>query len=322
LEQLKIAGQRPQTLVWSKLFEYRLIVLMALLIVLMTAMTDGTFLQWGNIRNLLSQSAIVGILTIAQCLVILTGGIDLSVGAIMAAASLAYVIQQDIGLMLSILLAVAVGALFGAFNGFFVTRIKLTPFIVTLATMEIARGLSSTAVRGEPIFNIRSEFLTFGSMRPLGIPLQVYVWIVLVLATWFLLHRTTWGKAVYATGGNERAAKLSGIDTRRTKMSVYVYAGLLCAIAGILFTSRLAIGEPSAGDSYNLDSIAAVVIGGVALSGGEGKLSHAMIGVLIFAMLNNFMNLLGVSPFYQQALKGIIIILAIYVNIRKQGSRH
>lgn len=301
------------------LIEQRLIVITLLLVVIMTILTDGAFLQPANLSNLLSQSAIVGIITIAQCIVILTAGIDLSVGAVLAASSLAYVFYQEIGVFPSIVLALLVGAFFGFLNGFAITKFKLTPFIVTLAVMEISRGLALTAVDGEPLFQIDPAFLVLGELRPLGISLQVYIWLILALLASLFLSHSRWGKEIYATGGNEKAAKLSGVNTIRIKVLVYTISGVLSAIAGILFTSRLAIGEPTAGGLYNLDSIAAVVIGGVALSGGEGKLRNAMLGVLIFAMLNNFMNLVGVSPFYQQGLKGIIVILAILINLKQQS---
>jgi ribose/xylose/arabinose/galactoside ABC-type transport system permease subunit len=308
------------TFKWMEfLMEQRLIVITIVLAVLMTILSNGTFLQPGNLANLLSQSAIVGIITIAQCLVILMAGIDLSVGAILAASSLAYVFYQGMGVFPSIILALAVGVFFGFLNGFFITKFKLTPFIVTLAVMEISRGVSLTAVNGEPITQIDSAFLVLGSLRPFGISLQVYIWLILAVVAYIFLTHTHWGKAIYATGGNEKAARLSGINTGRIKIMVYTISGFLCAIAGILFTSRLAVGEPTAGGIYNLDSIAAVVIGGVALSGGEGKLTNAMLGVVIFAMLSNFMNLAGVSPFYQQGLKGIIVILAIMINIKQQA---
>jgi ribose/xylose/arabinose/galactoside ABC-type transport system permease subunit len=290
-----------------------LIVFIAMLIML-TVATHGVFLQKNNLINLLSQNAIVGILSIGQFLVILTGGIDLSVGSILMISSIAYVYFQEIGVAGSMMFAVCVGLCFGLVNGFSVTKLKINPFITTLASMQIVRGLGFILVNGQPIFNIRPEFLLLGSTKYFQISAQVYIWLILVLIGIVILNLSRWGVALYCTGGGNNASYLSGIRTDRVIFYVYAISGGLCGVGGILYTSRLALADPIIGATMNMDSITAVVIGGASLLGGQGKLFNTTIGVLVLGMLNNFMNIVGIPSSMHIGIKGCILVAMVLFN--------
>jgi ribose transport system permease protein len=253
--------------------------------------------------------------------VILTGGIDLSVGAILALSSafVAQLLASGMNFFLTMLIGLVAGALMGMLNGMVITKGKVAPFIVTLATMTIFRGLTLVFTEGRPITGLGQDlfFQMFGRGYLLVIPVPVITMLIIFFILYFILKKTTFGRKTYAIGGNEEAAVLSGIRVDRIKVMIYSLAGLLSALAGIILTSRLNSAEPTAGTSYELDAIAAVVLGGTSLSGGKGTIVGTLIGAVIIGTLNNGLNLLGVSSFYQLVVKGLVILLAILLDRKK-----
>lgn len=255
--------------------------------------------------------------------VILTGGIDLSVGAILALSSalVAGMIVSGVDPVLAIILGCIIGAVLGMINGLLITKGKMAPFIATLATMTVFRGLTLVYTDGNPITGLGTNygFQMFGRGYFLGIPVPAITMVLAFVILWVLLHKTPFGRRTYAIGGNEKAALISGIKVTRVKVMIYSLAGLLSALAGAILTSRLHSAQPTAGESYELDAIAAVVLGGTSLSGGRGRIVGTLIGVLIIGTLNNGLNLLGVSSFYQLVVKGIVILIAVLLDRKKSA---
>ncbi|GHV36638.1 ribose ABC transporter permease [Synergistales bacterium] len=294
--------------------DWSMLIVFAAMFVILAVVTKGVFLQKNNLLNLLSQNALIGVLAIGQFLVILTGGIDLSVGSMLMVSSIAYVYFQQLGVAGSMAFAVFTGAFFGVLNGLSVTKFKINAFITTLASMQIARGIGFISVNGQPIFNIRPEFLTLGSTKYFQVSAQVYIWLALVIVGMVILNKSRWGVALYCTGGSRDASRLSGIKTDRVILSAYALSGALCGVGGILYTSRLALADPTIGGAMNMDSITAVVIGGASLAGGQGKLFNTIIGVLVLGMLNNFMNIIGISSTMHVGIKGFILVVMVLLN--------
>ena len=253
--------------------------------------------------NLLRQVSINALIAFGMTFVILTGGIDLSVGAILALSSalMAGMMVSGLDPVLAIGFACLIGALLGAVNGAFIAKAKMAPFIATLATMTVFRGLTLVYTNGNPITGLSDSFWfqVFGRGYLLGLPVPAITVIISFVILWCLLHKTPFGRKTYAIGGNEKAALISGINVDRMKILIYALNGLLAALAGAILASRLDSAQPTAGTSYELDAIAAVVLGGTSLSGGRGRIVGTLIGALIIGTLNNGLNLLGVSSFYQ-----------------------
>lgn len=298
------------------------------LVLIASAFSRGIFLQPKNISNLLLQNAGLIIITFGQLLVIVTMGIDLSVGAVMAVSSVLVVMFQDYGLAASFAIALSGALLFGLVNGALVTFIKLPAFVVTMATMQIgysvAKLLSDGAgSRGGTVYTslgglgLPTNFTEFYKGSFAGIPLPIYVCMAFLIIIVVYL-KTKNGHFIYPVGGNERAAFLSGIPVWIVKVSVYSISSVLAGVAGILFVSRVGLGDPQAGTWIALDSIAAASIGGASLSGGMGTTLGVLFGVIILGVLNNIMNLLGVPPSLQPAIKGLVILLAVYLNTRRK----
>ncbi|NSL51428.1 ABC transporter permease [Calidifontibacillus erzurumensis] len=292
-------------------------------ITIILSFLSPNFLSLNNIFNVLRQVSINALIAFGMTFVILTGGIDLSVGSILAlsAALTAGFIAGGTDPILAMLIGLLAGALMGAFNGLIITKGKVAPFIATLATMTIFRGLTLVYTDGKPITGLSNSysFELMGRGYFFGIPVPV-VWMIASYAIlYFLLKKTTFGRRVYAIGGNEEAAILSGIKANRVKVWVYTITGLLSALAGIILTSRLNSAQPTAGSAYELDAIAAVVLGGTSLSGGRGWIFGTLIGALIIGVLNNGLNLLNVSSFYQQVIKGGVILLAVLLDRKKSA---
>ncbi|MFJ5962136.1 ABC transporter permease [Pseudarthrobacter oxydans] len=276
------------------------------------------FLTVDNMIIVARQTALVGIVAVGMTFVILTAGIDLSVGAVvgLTAVSVSYCLANGFGIGTALAAGVAVGLLVGALNGVGVNLAKVPPFIMTLGMMTIARGLALTMSNGKPI-GVGAEaeiFSWIGAGDVLGIPVPVLIFAVVAGAAAFVLRYTSFGRAVYAVGDNREAARLSGIRVKRTLFIVYVIAGLLAALTGIIYVSRLTVGEPTAGMSLELDAIAIVVIGGTSLFGGQGKISGTIIGAAIVTVLSNLLDLLAVSSFTQQIIKGVIVIAAVILE--------
>ncbi|TJZ76329.1 ABC transporter permease [Chitiniphilus eburneus] len=282
------------------------------------AFMSPDFLTVGNLMNVLRQVSINALIAFGMTLVILLGGIDLSVGSILALASVLTAMMMRAGYdpMFATLAGVFAGAVMGCVNGLIVAKGKVAPFIATLGMMTVLRGLSLVFSNGSPITGFQSDFFSMlGGGYVAGlIPVPV-VWTLLMFALfWFVLKKTVFGRHVYATGGNAEAALLSGVKTDRVQIGVYTISGAMAAMAGMVLTSRLNSAQPTAGMGYELDAIAAVVLGGTSLAGGRGWIFGTLVGVLLIGVLNNGLNLLGVSSFYQQVIKGSVILLAVLID--------
>ena len=302
------------------------------LMVLALSVASPNFLTVDNTLNVLRQISINLCLSLGMTLVILSGGIDLSVGSVLALAGAVAAGLLKNGLALpaanlliqftvpgAIVAGLAVGLGLGWVNGLAVTRFKLPPFVATLGMLSIARGLTMLWTGGFPVTGLGDDFGRLGTGHFLGIPMPVWISTVLVVACVVLTRRTRFGRHLYAVGGNERAATLSGLAVNRIQLTVYLLGGGLAAVAGLLVTARLDSATPNAGLGYELDSIAAVVIGGTSLSGGRGSILGTVLGCLIIGVLNNGLFLLNVSPFWQQVVKGVVILVAVAAD--KMGSR-
>lgn len=296
-----------------------LIGLIVITVILSIVSTD--FFTLDNIFNVLRQVSINALIGFGMTFVILTGGIDLSVGSILALSSAitAGMLANGMDPILAMLIGLGSGAVMGAINGLFITKGKVAPFIATLATMTIFRGLTLVYTDGRPITGLsNSSFFEIVGRGYLGwIPVPVVWMLVCYLILYFILKKTTFGRRVYAIGGNEEASILSGIRVNSVKIWIYSLTGALSALAGIILASRLNSAQPTAGTSYELDAIAAVVLGGTSLSGGRGWIFGTLVGALIIGVLNNGLNLMNVSSFYQQVVKGGVILLAVLLDRKK-----
>lgn len=292
-----------------------------IILVVIVSILNPSFLEPLNILNLLRQVAINALIAFGMTFVILTGGIDLSVGAILALSSAltAGMMVSGIDPIIAIIIGCILGGLMGTVNGLFVTKGKMAPFIATLATMTIFRGLTLVYTGGNPITGLGDNYLfqLFGRGYFLGIPVPAITMILTFGVLFIILHKTPFGRKTYAIGGNEKAALISGIKVPKVKIMIYSLSGMLAALAGAILTSRLNSAQPTAGTSYELDAIAAVVLGGTSLSGGKGRIFGTLIGALIIGTLNNGLNLLGVSSFYQMVVKGIVILIAVLLDRKK-----
>lgn len=303
----------------SHLLHSPLILPLAGLIVvsILMGLASDNFFSVSNILNVLRQVSIVGILAVGMTFVILTGGIDLSVGAVMAlvgtlAAGLMVHTGIPAGVALTIGLLIGLGI--GTINGVLVAWGRMPAIIVTLATMGMARGLGLIYSGGYPVSGLPGWVSWFGVGRIGMIPVPVIIMFVIYAIAWVLLERTAFGRHVYALGGNETAARLSGVKTQRVKLAVYAISGLTAACAAVILTGRLMSGQPNAGVGFELDAIAAVVLGGTAISGGRGLVLGTLIGAVLLGILNNGLNLMGINPYLQDVIKGGIILLAIYIG--------
>lgn len=274
------------------------------------------FLTVSNLLNVLEQTSINAMVAVGMTFVIVSGGIDLSVGSVLAMAGvvLASALAAGVPVPVAILLALVVGTACGLVNGLLVAYGKLPPFIVTLGMMSVARGGALMWAEGRPISGFAEPFRAIATDRVLMIPLPVLITAAVYLAAHFVLSRTVFGRAAYAIGGNEEAARLSGVAVGFHKTLIYGVSGLMSGGAAVLLTARLNSAQPTAGTMYELDAIAATVIGGTSLLGGEGTLAGALIGALIMGVLRNGLNLLNVSSFFQQVVIGLVIIGAVLVD--------
>lgn len=291
-----------------------------ILLVAFAAFASPRFLSPVNLTNVLRQTSIVGVLAIGMTFVILTAGIDLSVGATLALAVviLGGVLEQSGNLSLALVSCILAGMAVGLANGLGVTIGRVQPFVMTLGMLGIARSLAFLYTSGQPIPILHKEFLRFGIGYVWGIPIPSIVFIALLLSAFFVLRYTPFGRSVYALGSNEEAARLSGIAVGRVKALVYVISGATAGIAAILYGSQFASAAPIAGEGYELDAIAAVVVGGTSLFGGQGGVMGTFLGTLIIGILSNILNLTGVSPFAQPLAKGALIIVAVWIVGRGQ----
>jgi ribose transport system permease protein len=295
------------------------------LFLLAALMSGGVFLQPANLLNLGFQNVILLVVSLGQLIVILTGGIDLSVGAVHALCGVIIVLMQDVSLPVALLIAVGVAALLGALSGSIVTYVRLPSFVVTLGVAQIVTSLAMVIGKGGTVYTglrgagLDPTLIEFYKGSLLGVP-KPLVFGLLACVVFALLLRTSYGHFTYAVGGNRRAAFLSGIPVRRVQLLVFILSSVIAGVSGALFVARVGLGDPQAGRWLALDSIAAVSIGGASLSGGTGTVIGTLFGVVILSVLNNIMNLIGVPPTLQPAIKGVVILLAVFLNsVRKRS---
>jgi len=303
----------------SWLIEQKSLIALLLLIVIVSFLNPH-FFTVDNILNILRQTSVNAIIAVGMTLVILTAGIDLSVGSVLAlcGAFAASMIQLEWPIFVTLIVTLLGGALLGGLSGLSIAKGKIQPFIATLVTMTLLRGVTMVYTNGRPIstgFTDASDvFSWFGTGYLFSIPVPVWLMAIVFLGAWYLLNHTRFGRYVYALGGNESATRLSGINVDRIKIGVYAICGVMAALAGIIVTSRLSSAQPTAGMGYELDAIAAVVLGGTSLMGGRGKITGTLIGALIIGFLNNALNLLDVTSYYQMIAKALVIFLAVLVD--------
>ncbi|MGF1706430.1 ribose ABC transporter permease [Enterovibrio baiacu] len=301
------------------LIEQKSLIALLFLIVVVSFLSPNFFTA-DNILNILRQTSINAIIAVGMTLVILTAGIDLSVGSVLAlcGAFAASLIAMEVPVLIAVPTALFAGAVLGAISGIIIAKGKVQAFIATLVTMTLLRGVTMVYTEGRPIStgftDTADAFAWFGTGYALGIPVPVWLMVIVFAAVWYLLNHTRFGRYIYALGGNESATRLSGIDVDKVKIGAYAICGLLAALAGIIVTSRLSSAQPTAGMGYELDAIAAVVLGGTSLMGGKGRIMGTLIGALIIGFLNNALNLLDVSSYYQMIAKAVVILLAVMVD--------
>ncbi len=310
---------KKNTNIKELLVEYKSLVGLVILIAVVGVLSPS-FFTVPNLLNVLRQTSINGVIAAGMTFVILTGGIDLSVGSILAfsGAVAASCLASGQSMVVTIILTLVIGAGVGLLNGIIIAKGKLQPFIVTLATMTILRGATLVFTDGKPIsLGSGSGAVAFGKIGGgsiFEIPTPVIIMILAFAICYYILTQTKMGRYTYALGGNEEATKLSGLNADRIKMFVYTVSGLLASVAGIIITSRLFSVQPNAGNGYELDAIAAVVLGGTKLAGGKGKITGTIIGALIIGVLSNALNLLNVSSYFQMIAKGVVILIAVLLD--------
>lgn len=300
--------------------QYGGIVLALLLLVVVFSVLSSRFLALDNFVNIAQQVAVIAVAAFGMTFVIMLGEIDLSVGSMIAVAGMAAAqcMSHGLGMVLAALAALAAGLGMGAINGVMVARLGLPSFIVTLATMGAFRGLVSLPTGGLPTAIDNDRWLDLGSDVLLGVPVLVWIMLVLFALAFALQARTVFGRRAYLAGGNAEAATYSGIRVDRIRIAVFVLSGLLAAVSGMMLSSRLSSAQTNAGTGYELDAIAATVLGGTSLSGGAGSMLGTLLGTLVIGVINNGMNMLSVPYFYQLIVKGIVILLAVWLDIRSK----
>ena len=299
---------------------YGLVVVFIVLVIILMILSPNAFAKPRNLINVVKQASINGVLACGMMFVIIAGGIDLSAGSVVALSGVvaAYLAQmQGLPIFVPILGALGTGALIGLVNGFGAAYAELPPFIITLATMSIVRGAALILSGGSPVFGLQEQFEGIAGISIANvIPILVLYFLLIAVFSGFILNKTVFGRHVYAIGGNSITAKVSGINVKSMLLRVYIICGVFSGIAGLLIASRTMQGSPTVGVGYEMDAIAAVVIGGVSMSGGSGKWYGTIIGALLLALISNGLDILGVSSNFQQIIKGIIIAVAVYLDLR------
>ena len=325
--------------IWSlnvrNIFDKYSIYLVLLIMLIFMGIISDDFFTTTNFINVFVAEAGRGLLVLGECYVIISKGIDLSVGSIVALSSVTSAsIVQDItydsrilqwmpemnpvlGAALAVVVGVVIGLLFGLFNGLLVAYTKTPPFIATLGSMVIAAGLALMYTDSFPVSMLSAEFKKIGQGKAGVVPYVVIIFVVIAVIAWVILNKTRFGKSIYAIGGNESAAQYAGINVKKNTCLIYIWSGVLAGLAGVLITARSGSGIATLGDGYELDAIAAATVGGVSQTGGVGTIGGAVVGIFILGVLNNGLLLLGVSPYLQQVIKGLIIIGAVVVDMRK-----
>jgi len=299
--------------------EGTLIIILGLLFIILSIASES-FLTFYNLSNLVRQTAIIGIVAIGMTFVIIAGGIDLSVGSVvgMSGVVAGILMNKGINIFLAVVIGIAVGALVGFINGIVIYDGKVPAFIATLGAMTVARGSIMLVSGARMIGGLPKEFTNFAQLEIAGIPSLFLVWLAIILGTSFILIKTHFGRNVYAIGSNEEAARLSGINIRTNVYKIYTVCAFMSAVAGILMTSRLGNAIPTGGMGYELDAIAAAVIGGASLSGAEGTIFGTALGAIIMATLRNGGNILGINSFILEITIGVLIVAAVLIDKRKK----
>jgi len=286
------------------------------------AVLNPNFLTTNNLLNVLRQTSTNLYLALAMTMVIILGGIDLSVGSVMALSGVVTAMLIALfgaPLLLAVAAGLLVGTLFGALNGYVAATTVIPPFIITLATLNIGRGAAYVLTDGQPVRVMSDAFNFIGSGYIGGVlPTPVLYSIIFVILCYLIMNKTKMGRYIYAVGGNPEAARFSGINIRRVKFFAYTFSGFMAGFAGIVLASRMFSGQPTAGVAAELDAIAAVVLGGTSMTGGYGRIGGTVIGALIIGVLSNGLNLIGVSSFWQYIVKGIVILIAVYADVFKR----
>ena len=311
--------KRPKALI-SEYFIF--VIFIALVVVL--ACLKPSFIQPGNLVNILKQASINGILAFGMMFVIIAGGFDMSVGSTVAFTGVlaAMLGQGQYPLIVPLLVAMLAGLAVGVVNGVGVAVGDLPPFIMTLGTMTAVRGLALLISNGKPVIGISAEYKAVAASSVLGVPMLAVFLVVIIIICSFVLAKTVYGRRVYACGGNLLAARVSGINTTRIRISTFAIAGLLAGLSGFLMTSRVTIGQPNAAESYEMDAITACVVGGVSMSGGVGKSWGVVVGCLLITVIANGLDIMGVSSHWQKIVKGAIIVLAVLLDIKGKGKKN
>ena len=332
-EQSSIKGQQAAAseILKQVVREYGIYLAFVILVVALS-FANKYFLTQGNISNVLLQTSINGVLAFGMTFVIITGGIDLSVGSVLALAGIvsasfattspqATVSGGPYPVFVALIVGLLVGVASGAIVGAIVARFKVPAFVATLGMLSAARGLTLIYAGGRPVPALTPQYRWIGNGNVFGVPAPVVIFAAIFLISWFVLARTRFGRYVYAVGGNARAAKTSGISVVGIRLAAYVISGGLAGLAGMLLAARTGSALTQAGIGYELDAIAAVVIGGISLSGGIGRMTGALIGALIIGVMNNGLDLMGIESYYQQVLKGMLIVGAVMLDQRRKSGR-
>ena len=299
------------------------LLLVVILIVVVMRFLSPVFLTTKNITNVLRQISMNGILAVGMTFVILTGGIDLSVGSVVAITGVfvGNLMEQGTNWVLASLVALIASAVVGIINGVLIAYVGFQPFIATLSTMTIGRGFALAYSDGKPYAIKNEAFKAIGQGTFLNIPIPIILLLIVCVAGMVVLNLTTFGRYVFAIGGNKNAAKLSGVRTKRVEMFVFIISSICAWLVGLILAARISSGQPTAGEGYEMDAIASTAIGGTSMSGGIGSLSGTILGFVIIGLLSNSMNLLNINSFYQQIVKGLLIILAVLLDMMSKGRR-
>lgn len=322
---------RTSTFDWGAFVKkYAIVGILLLLVIVVSILTQGTFLGPQNLINVVRQVAAIGIIATGMTFVIIINGIDLSVGSILAASAVVAASLSQMpdasakmfpGLsvhpLVALLAGLAVGALLGLINGSLIAKFKIAPFIATLGMMTAARGMALMYSNGRPVSGLSDEFNWLGQGDFLFVPVPIWIFAIVAIAAHLVLNFTRFGRHTYAIGGNEQAARVSGIAMSKIKVGIFTLSGLLAGLAGVMLTARTGSGNPTLGTGIELDAIAAAVIGGTSFNGGVGTIWGTIVGALIIGIINNGLDLMNVNPFMQQVVKGAIIVIAIIIDERK-----
>jgi ribose transport system permease protein/inositol transport system permease protein len=277
----------------------------------------NNFLSTKNVINIFRQVAVIGICAVGMTGVILTGGIDLSVGSVLGltAVSAALFMADGMPVLLAVILSLLIGTFVGVVNAFVIDKLKMPPLIMTLGTNTALRGVIYLICGGMPVYGLPESYRFLGQGNILGIPTQVYILIIVFIVGYIIYNKTVFGREIYGLGGNPEATRLSGVNTSKTTYKIYIYEAFLASLAGLILLSRVNSGQPSLGDAYEMDIITAVVLGGVSVAGGEGKFSRVIIGVLFMGVLANGMNMMNIGDYWQRVVKGSALVIAVAIDL-------